>query len=165
MAIRMKHINDCDLARFVELLGDIFEHSPWIAERAYLLQPFATRAQLHQVMVKTLHQASQDEKLKLLRAGVLPLGIFAAMMVPFINGWTSLVESSAIGAMTALLAALVTPPDVVTQLILFTVVYGLYEISIHLVSRVEKQREEKLREEGYYDDEMDEDLADEEATK
>ena len=63
------------------------------------------------------------------------------------------------------LAALVTPPDVVTQLILFTVVYGLYEISIHLVSRVEKQREEKLREEGYYDDEMDEDLADEEATK
>ena len=27
--------------------------------------------------------------------------IFAAMMVPFVNGWTSLVESSAIGAMTA----------------------------------------------------------------
>jgi sec-independent protein translocase protein TatC len=31
------------------------------------------------------------------------------------------------------LAALVTPPDVITQLILFTVVYGLYEISIQLV--------------------------------
>ncbi|MGB5213147.1 MAG: TRAP transporter large permease subunit [Anderseniella sp.] len=46
-----------------------------------------------------------NEKLKLLRAGLLPLGIFAAMMVPFINGWTSLVESSAIGAMTAFLAA------------------------------------------------------------
>ena len=48
------------------------------------------------------------EKLRLLRAGALPLGIFAAMMVPFINGWTSLVESSAIGAMTALAAAIVT---------------------------------------------------------
>ena len=46
-----------------------------------------------------------DEKLRLLRAGLLPVGIFMAMMVPFINGWTSLVESSAIGAMAAFLAA------------------------------------------------------------
>ena len=45
------------------------------------------------------------EKLRLLRAGMLPLVIFAAMMVPFVNGWTSLVESSAIGAMTAFMAA------------------------------------------------------------
>ena len=45
------------------------------------------------------------EKLRLLRAGLLPLFIFAAMMVPFVNGWTSLVESSAIGAMAAFLAA------------------------------------------------------------
>ena len=45
------------------------------------------------------------EKLRLLRAGLLPIAIFAAMMVPFVNGWTSLVESSAIGALTAFLAA------------------------------------------------------------
>ncbi|TNJ42741.1 twin-arginine translocase subunit TatC [Phaeobacter sp. B1627] len=56
-----------------------------------------------------------------------------------------------------LLAAVVTPPDVITQLILFTVVYGLYEISIFLVGRVERSREAKLRAEGYYDDEVDED--------
>jgi tripartite ATP-independent transporter DctM subunit len=49
---------------------------------------------------------SLGEKLRLLRAGLLPLGIFAAMMVPFVNGWTSLVESSAIGAMTAFVAAI-----------------------------------------------------------
>ncbi|APG46471.1 twin-arginine translocase subunit TatC [Phaeobacter porticola] len=53
------------------------------------------------------------------------------------------------------LAALVTPPDVITQGILFTVVYGLYEISILLVRQVEKTREAKLRAEGYYDDEDD----------
>jgi len=47
-----------------------------------------------------------SEKLRLLRAGILPIVIFAAMMVPFVNGWTSLVESSAIGAMTAFLAAI-----------------------------------------------------------
>ena len=52
-------------------------------------------------------------------------------------------------------AALVTPPDVTTQLILFVVVYGLYEISIFLVARVEKDREIKLREEGLWDDEDD----------
>ena len=46
------------------------------------------------------------EKLRLLGAGILPLGIFAVMMIPFINGWTSLVESSAIGAMAALVAAI-----------------------------------------------------------
>jgi sec-independent protein translocase protein TatC len=50
------------------------------------------------------------------------------------------------------LAALVTPPDVITQLILFTVVYGLYEISIQLVRLVETQRNRRLREEGILDE-------------
>ena len=45
------------------------------------------------------------EKLRLLGAGLLPLGIFFAMMVPFVNGWTSLVESSALGAIAAFAAA------------------------------------------------------------
>ncbi len=46
------------------------------------------------------------------------------------------------------LAALVTPPDVITQVILFVVVYGLYEVSIQLVRQVEKRRDERLRAEG-----------------
>jgi sec-independent protein translocase protein TatC len=50
------------------------------------------------------------------------------------------------------LAALVTPPDVITQLILFTVVYGLYEISIQLVRLVERSRNRRLREEGILDE-------------
>lgn len=62
------------------------------------------------------------------------------------------------------LAALVTPPDVITQVILFVVVYGLYEISIQLVKRVEAKREAKMRAEGtWYED--DEDLEDDEAAK
>lgn len=51
-------------------------------------------------------------------------------------------------------AGLVTPPDVLTQVILFVVVYGLYEVSIFLVRRVEKEREVKLREEGLWDDDL-----------
>lgn len=50
-------------------------------------------------------EISRAEKLRLLSAGLLPIAIFAVMMVPFIKGWTSLVESSAIGALAALLAA------------------------------------------------------------
>ncbi|MFY9238945.1 MAG: twin-arginine translocase subunit TatC [Roseovarius sp.] len=58
------------------------------------------------------------------------------------------------------LAALVTPPDVITQGILFVVVYGLYEISILLVKRVERKREAKLRAEGlWFEDDNDEDEA------
>ncbi len=53
------------------------------------------------------------------------------------------------------LAALVTPPDVITQVILFVVVYGLYEISIQLVARVDRRREADLRAQGLWDDETD----------
>lgn len=53
------------------------------------------------------------------------------------------------------LAALVTPPDVITQVILFTAVYGLYEISILLVRMVERKRDRRLREEGLLDDDED----------
>ena len=44
-----------------------------------------------------------------------------------------------------IIAAIVTPPDVITQIILFSVVYSLYEISILLVKLVEKKKEEALR--------------------
>jgi len=46
------------------------------------------------------------KKLRLLLAGLLPLTIFFVMMFPFIKGWTSLVESSAIGALAAFTAAI-----------------------------------------------------------
>ena len=57
-----------------------------------------------------------------------------------------------------ILAAIATPPDVVSQIILFSVVYGLYEVSIQLVARVEKARIERLKAEGlYFEDDEDED--------
>ena len=45
------------------------------------------------------------EKMRLLRAGLLQVFIFITMMVPFVNGWTSLVESSALGAVSAFVVA------------------------------------------------------------
>ncbi|RYG92856.1 twin-arginine translocase subunit TatC [Loktanella sp. IMCC34160] len=45
-------------------------------------------------------------------------------------------------------AALVTPPDVVTQVILFAAVYSLYELSIFLVMAVERKKDEQARADG-----------------
>ena len=52
-------------------------------------------------------EISLGEKLRLLRAGLLPLVIFVSMTGLFMLGITSLVESSAVGALAATLAALV----------------------------------------------------------
>ncbi|MEO4047154.1 TRAP transporter large permease subunit [Pseudomonas sp. CAU 1711] len=52
-------------------------------------------------------QIGLGEKLRLLRAGLLPLFIFVSMTGLFMLGYTSLVESSAVGALAATLAAAV----------------------------------------------------------
>ncbi|EBA09227.1 TRAP transporter large permease [Sagittula stellata] len=61
--------------------------------------------ELGPVLPKEERDVPMSEKLRLLRAGVLPLVIFFVMMFPFVKGWTSLVESSAIGALAAFVAA------------------------------------------------------------
>jgi 2-oxo-4-hydroxy-4-carboxy-5-ureidoimidazoline decarboxylase len=50
------------------LLGPVFEHSPWIAERTWHKRPFATREQLHATMREMVESATEDEKLALIRA-------------------------------------------------------------------------------------------------
>jgi tripartite ATP-independent transporter DctM subunit len=73
---------------------------------AYIAVRCRIQPELGPALGEEARRAPMAEKLRLLRAGVLPILIFACMMVPFVNGWTSLVESSAIGAMTAFLAAI-----------------------------------------------------------
>ncbi len=51
-------------------------------------------------------QMGWAEKIRLLRAGITPLGIFFSMTGLFLMGVTSLVESSAVGAAAATIAAL-----------------------------------------------------------
>lgn len=54
--------------------------------------------------------------------------------------------------MILMVAALVTPPDVLSQMILFFAVYPLYEVSIFLIRRIEKKREAELRAQGLWED-------------
>lgn len=53
---------------FVVALGGVFEHSPWIAERAFARRPFADVAALHEAMVDVVRSATPEEQLALLRA-------------------------------------------------------------------------------------------------
>lgn len=83
---------------------------PGLMMAAMFVIYIAIRCRLNPVLGPVLSEEErampQAEKYRLLLAGLLPFAIFFAMMIPFVNGWTSLVESSAIGAITAFLAAL-----------------------------------------------------------
>lgn len=53
---------------FQAQLDGIYEHSPWIAERAWVHQPFESLDALHAALVVVVKQASRDEQLGLIRA-------------------------------------------------------------------------------------------------
>ncbi len=107
-----------------------------------------------------------DEYLGLTMKFVLAFGITFQLPVAFslmakvglvtTKGLTGTRKYAIVGIL--MLAAVITPPDVITQIIMFTVIYGLYEFSILLVRVVEKKRIEQLKAEGaYFDDDYDDD--------
>jgi OHCU decarboxylase len=61
-------VNQLNRPQFVKLFGGIFEHSPWVAEKAWERGPFADAAHLHAKMVQAMHAAPRAKKLALLRA-------------------------------------------------------------------------------------------------
>ncbi|WP_109311751.1 twin-arginine translocase subunit TatC [Ruegeria sp. AU67] len=125
--------------------------------------------------LSVVFQGSAQEYLNLTIKFIVAFGLcFQLPVLLTLMGKAGLVTAEGLGgvrkyAVVAILvlAALVTPPDVITQVILFVVVYGLYEVSIFLVARVEKKREEQLRADGYYEDEeeADEEIIQEEEGK
>ena len=66
MSISIDEINQISLARFVELLGAVFEHSPWVAELAYPGRAFVSRNELHQVMAAEVRRAPEVQRMALL---------------------------------------------------------------------------------------------------
>ena len=61
-------LNDLDQATFTRLLGEVFEHSPWVAERAWTRRPFASVDALHGALMDAVRAARADEQLALIRA-------------------------------------------------------------------------------------------------
>jgi len=61
-------VNGMDRAAFVAAFGDVFEHSPWVAERAYDRRPFASPAELHTAMASAVRTATHEQQTALLLA-------------------------------------------------------------------------------------------------
>lgn len=108
--------------------------------------------------LSVVFQGSAQEYLNLTIKFIVAFGLcFQLPVLLTLMGKAGLVSAEGLGAVRKyavvgilVLAALVTPPDVITQVILFVVVYGLYEVSIFLVRRVETKREKDLREQGLW---------------
>jgi 2-oxo-4-hydroxy-4-carboxy-5-ureidoimidazoline decarboxylase len=64
----LTQLNLADRAGFATVCGPFFEHSPWIAERAWKARPFSSLDQLHQAMCRVVADSTLDEKLALIRA-------------------------------------------------------------------------------------------------
>ena len=68
MPLTLTQLNAASQAEFVALLDGTYEHSPWIAERAWAKRPFATLAALKHALVEVLREAGRDAQLALIRA-------------------------------------------------------------------------------------------------
>ncbi len=68
MPTSLADLNACDLPRFLEVCGPLYEHSPWVAERAFARRPFASLESLHAALVQAVADAAADEQLALIRA-------------------------------------------------------------------------------------------------
>jgi sec-independent protein translocase protein TatC len=116
-------------------------------------------------------QGSMEQYLSLTTSFVLAFGLcFQLPVLLTLMGKAGLVTSRGLSAMRKyaivlilVVAALVTPPDVMSQLIMFAAIYPLYEISILLIRRIEKKREAQMRADGTWIDEDEDDT--EPATK
>ena len=64
----LEEVNRMDREMFVAALGWVFEHSPWVAERAWPRRPFAGVEALHQAMVEQVVGALLEEQTALIRA-------------------------------------------------------------------------------------------------
>ena len=64
----LAEINGGDAGRFVDLLGEVFENSSWLVERAAAARPYPSREALVDTLVAAMHAAAPDEQLALIRA-------------------------------------------------------------------------------------------------
>ena len=63
----LSDLNSCDAATFVEHLRGIYEHSPWIPQRAAAQRPFANATALKLALQDVVSAATLDEQLGLIR--------------------------------------------------------------------------------------------------
>jgi len=65
--ITLDSLNATDRDAFVAVLGDVFEHAPWVATAIYTGRPFANIHELYQAMVGVVQSADDERKLGLIK--------------------------------------------------------------------------------------------------
>ena len=66
--LHLARLNDGTLDAFLDRLGDLYEHSPWVAAQAWTLRPFRTFRHLHDSLQSVVLAASREQQLALFRA-------------------------------------------------------------------------------------------------
>ncbi len=61
-------LNAMDKTQFVQVLGGVYEHSPWVAERVATQRPFASVEALRAAMRQTVSNAGEAQQIKLVRS-------------------------------------------------------------------------------------------------
>lgn len=120
----------------------------------YIIGPFALTFLTNYNLGDTIAQPTLTSYINNLIMYTLPTGlIFELPVVMFMLAKIGLVTAQDLKqyrkvALVVILvaAAIITPPDVMTQIMITIPLYGLYELSIRVVGRVEKKMEEKMKE-------------------
>lgn len=68
MILSIKDVNKMNKESFVNTVGSVFEHSPWVAEHSWEHHPFTDLEEMYGEMVKKVYEAEDTLKLSLLRA-------------------------------------------------------------------------------------------------
>ena len=68
MSTTLDILNTASAAQFTETLAGIYEHSPWIAQRAAAARPFANATALKLAMQRAVREAGLEAQLSLIRA-------------------------------------------------------------------------------------------------
>ena len=67
MPLTLSQLNAASQADFTALLDGTYEHSPWMAERAWAHRPFASLAQLKHAFTQVLREAGREAQIALIR--------------------------------------------------------------------------------------------------
>ncbi|MCA0754170.1 2-oxo-4-hydroxy-4-carboxy-5-ureidoimidazoline decarboxylase [Paenibacillus sp. N4] len=68
MKLTIEQINELSREQFIEALGAVFEHSPWVAGTAWACRPFGSSDELHEAMMNVVRESRTETIVDLFRA-------------------------------------------------------------------------------------------------